>query len=177
MSDNQIIVGAQRQAELEAAKAAFFLSGGIVTALESYSYKPLPFRRHPEPSKKAKKGIQQGARQEHCNERAAMVARMAKTMTCREVSHALGISQNTLWTMAQREDFKFVPGGQGKRTTPYTDAAADAKLAERIIDLRDTGLSRHQVEKQIGIAYGTLVRIIKAFQIDFPKRGEHRGDQ
>lgn len=176
MSDNQIIVDAKRQAELEAAKAAFFLSGGIVTEIEGYSYKPLPFRHHPEPTQKATKGVQHGVRQELCGKRAAMVANMAKTMTCREVSQALGVSQNTLWSMAQREDFQFLAGGRGKRTTPYTDAAADAKLAERIIELRDTGLSRHQVEKQIGIGNGTLVRIIKAFQIDFPKRGERRGE-
>ncbi len=48
MSDNQILIGDQRQAQLEAAKAAFFLSGGIVTELESYSYKPLPARHEPQ---------------------------------------------------------------------------------------------------------------------------------
>lgn len=99
---------------------------------------------------------------------------MAKTMTCREVSQKLGIPQNTLWTMSQREDFTFAPGCQGKRKTPYTDPVADAKLAERITALRDVGLTRHQVEKKIGIGNGTLVRILKAFDIDFPKCGERR---
>lgn len=33
--------------DLEAAKAAFFMSGGIVTELESYSFKPLPARHEP----------------------------------------------------------------------------------------------------------------------------------
>ena len=174
MIDNQILVGAQRQAELEAAKAAFFASGGQAVELAGYTYKPLPFRRHPEPSQKIPKGIQKGARQQRSKERAVLIAEMAKTMTCREVSQKLGIPQNTLWTMSQREDFTFAPGCQGKRKTPYTDPVADAKLAERITALRDIGLTRHQVEKKIGIGNGTLVRILEAFQIDFPKRGERR---
>ncbi|MNE29638.1 hypothetical protein D3C80_1231280 [compost metagenome] len=169
MTNNQILVGAQRQAQLEAAKAAFFASGGQAVELAGFTYKPLPFRRHPEPTQKIPKGVQQGARQQRSKERAALIAGMAKTMTCREVSQALGISQNTLWTMSQREEFTFVPGCQGKRKTPYTNAAADATLAERITALRDIGLTRHQVEKKIGIGNGTLVRILKAFEIDFPK--------
>lgn len=174
MTDNQILIGAQRQAQLEAAKAAFFASGGQAVELTGFTYKPLPFRRHPEPAQKIPKGVQHGARQQRSKERAALIAEMAKTMTCREVSQKLGIPQNTLWTMSQREDFTFAPGCLGKRKTPYTDAAADAKLAERITALRDVGLTRHQVEKKIGIGNGTLVRILKAFDIDFPKRGERR---
>lgn len=44
MTDNQIIAGAQRQAELEAAKAAFFASGVRATDLGSYCAAPLPAR-------------------------------------------------------------------------------------------------------------------------------------
>ena len=172
MTDNQIIAGAQRQAELEAAKAAFFASGGRVVEIAGFTYKPLPFRKHPESTCRIPKGVQQGARQQRSKERAVVIAEMAQTMTCREVSKALGIPQNTLWTMSQREGFTFVAGCQGRRKTPYTDEAADAKLAERIIALRDVGLSRHQVEKHIGISNSVLVRIITAYQIDFPKRGE-----
>jgi len=42
MTDNQIIAGAQRQAELEAAKAAFFASGGRVVEVQGFNYKPRP---------------------------------------------------------------------------------------------------------------------------------------
>jgi len=45
----------------------------------------------------------------------------------------------------------------------------DAKLIERITALRDVGLTRHQVEKQMGIGSGTLRRIIDDYNIDFPK--------
>ncbi|MDD0977100.1 hypothetical protein [Pseudomonas fontis] len=176
MIDNQIIAGAQRQTQLEAAKAAFFMSGGIVTELESYSYRPPPFRYHPEPKPKIQRSTKENARQQRNAERVTLIAEMAKTMTCREVSKELGIPQNTLWTMSQRCDFKFAPGVQGGRITPYTDAQEDAKLAERITALRDAGLNRHQVEKQIAICNSTLLRIIKAFGIDFPRSKGKRCD-
>jgi len=41
---NDIIAGAQRQAELEAAKASFFASGGRVTALPGAQFIPAPVR-------------------------------------------------------------------------------------------------------------------------------------
>ncbi|NES08954.1 hypothetical protein G3O07_03190 [Pseudomonas laurentiana] len=49
---------AERQAQLEAAKAAFFASGGRAVKLAGFTYKPLPFRRHPEPAQKIPKGVQ-----------------------------------------------------------------------------------------------------------------------
>ncbi|MFV7440783.1 hypothetical protein [Pseudomonas vlassakiae] len=44
MIDNYILAGAERQAELEAAKAAFFASGGQAVVLGSYQAAPLPTR-------------------------------------------------------------------------------------------------------------------------------------
>ena len=40
MTDNKILACAQRQAELEAAKAAFFNSGGQITQADGYTFKP-----------------------------------------------------------------------------------------------------------------------------------------
>jgi hypothetical protein len=169
MAENQILIGAQRQAELEAAKAAFFKSGGQVEQLEGFTFKPMPKRQHPDSKPKIPKSVQDGLRQQRSKERAALIAEMAQSMTCREVSQSLGIPQNTLYTMAQREDFTFAPDLRGKRKSPYTDRASDEKMAERITALRDAGLTRHQVEKQIGIGNGVLKRILNDFEIDFPK--------
>ena len=45
MTDNQILASTQRQAQLEAAKAAFFNSGGQITKARSFAFKPvLPTR-------------------------------------------------------------------------------------------------------------------------------------
>lgn len=86
-------------------------------------------------------------------------------MTCREVSDAIGVPQTTLWNMAQREGFKFAADLRGKPNAH----AEDHKLIERITALRDVGLTRNQVEKQMGIGSGTLRRIIDDYDIDFPK--------
>lgn len=44
MTDNHILAGDERQAKLEAAKAAFFASGGCATELPTYRTAPLPAR-------------------------------------------------------------------------------------------------------------------------------------
>lgn len=45
MIDNQILASTQRQAQLEAAKAAFFNSGGQITQARGFEFKPvLPAR-------------------------------------------------------------------------------------------------------------------------------------
>ncbi|WP_017903560.1 hypothetical protein [Pseudomonas asplenii] len=44
MNDNYILAGDERQAKLEAAKAAFFASGGRATELPTYRTAPLPAR-------------------------------------------------------------------------------------------------------------------------------------
>ena len=45
MNDNQILASTQRQAQLEAAKAAFFNSGGQITQARGFAFKPvLPAR-------------------------------------------------------------------------------------------------------------------------------------
>lgn len=165
MNDNLILIGASRQSQLEAAKSAFFQRGGQVQQVEGFIFKPPPMRNHPEPGQKKPRGIQNGARQEKLKVRVALISEMAQSMTCREVFEATGIPQTTLWTMSQREGFKFQPDTQAKPNSRHDDA----KLIERITALRDVGLTRHQVEKQMGIGSGTLRRIIDDYDIDFPK--------
>ena len=41
MIDNQILASTQRQAQLEAAKAAFFNSGGHITPAPGFAFKPV----------------------------------------------------------------------------------------------------------------------------------------
>ncbi|WP_447810967.1 hypothetical protein [Pseudomonas putida] len=91
--------------DLEAAKAAFFASGGQLVVLEGFTYRPLPERKHPAPSPKKRRGlppVQSGTRQEKARAKAQMVAELAATMTCREASQALGVPQATLWDLAKR---------------------------------------------------------------------------
>lgn len=170
MIDNQILIGAQRQAELEASKAAFFKSGGKVEALPAYEFKPLPMRWHPTPNKVLEKPEPLTERARRAKERAEQVAEMAKTMTCAEVSKAMGIPQSSLWTISAREGFGFFKPEQGHPNMRRMDRSEEEKMAERITALRDVGISRFQVERQLQVGHKTLARIIKDFGIDFPKR-------
>lgn len=170
MIDNRILAGAERQAHLEAAKAAFFLSGGRVDdSSPPFECKPLPFRKHPEPSAHFSRRLKQSpecSRQEEAKKRAELVAVMAESMTCRQVADELGIAENTVRDIGRREGFKFVQAARGKPPAPRTKGE---RMAERIIALRDIGLTRHQASKHLQISHQTLSRIVEEHEIDYPK--------
>jgi hypothetical protein len=96
--------------DLEAAKAAFFASGGQLVVLEGFTYRPLPERKHPKPKHKRAKPTDHKAVSQHksrARARAEKVAELAKTMTCGEVAKLLGETKSALWGVAAREGFKF----------------------------------------------------------------------
>lgn len=169
--------------DLEAAKAAFFASGGQLVVLEGFTYRPLPQRKHPEPTPKRRRGpdpVQKGNRQERAKAKADMVAKFAVTMTCSQASKVLGISQGSLWDMAKRNGFSFVPATPGKHTPKPGDEERDAEMAEKIKALRDEGLTRNKVCQSLKTGHTTVTRLINKFGIDFPSRkagGAHESSQ
>jgi hypothetical protein len=60
--------------------------------------------------------------------------------------------------------FKF----KRRYTTNQGHKATDGPMVERIIALRDVGLSRSKVMKQIGMSYEKFHRLLKDYSIDFP---------
>ncbi|WP_280042042.1 hypothetical protein [Pseudomonas sp. Hg5Tf] len=183
MTDNQILVGAQRQAELEAAKAAFFASGGQVIELVSFQYKPRPLRSEPERETTAAKKdrlqrekVGTDARQSEINR----VRELARTMTYDQAATETGISKSTLFRMSREGGFLF---RRSKRETMEIHTRElermreraerqerEAKLCERIVALRDIGLSRNEVARQVDLSYGGLILVIERNKIDFPVR-------
>ena len=159
--------------DLEAAKAAFFASGGQLVVLEGFQYRPLPARKHPAPSKHKRRGlpaVQNGTRQEKAKARADAVAELAATMTWRQASEHLNVPQPTLWDIAKRNGFTFIPAIKGKHLPKPDDEERDARLAQRIQALRDEGLSRHRATITLEIGHTTMTRIIRKFDIDYPVR-------
>uniref|UniRef100_UPI00066C1FB5 hypothetical protein n=1 Tax=Pseudomonas putida TaxID=303 RepID=UPI00066C1FB5 len=121
--------------DLEAAKAAFFASGGQLVVLEGFTYRPFPPRKHPDPKPRGKVKTEQsaqGTKKERAQARADEVAEMAKTMTCREAAEILQVAPDMLWSMAKRYGFSFVPASKGRVVVKEYDDEKDAKLAERI---------------------------------------------
>ena len=161
--------------DLEAAKAAFFASGGRIIVLEGFQYVPFRQRHHPEPKPKEKREVPKRlANQESAQSRADMIAEMAKTMTCSEAAKKLEVSQDSLYSMAKRYGFSFVMAPRFRPTESKYDEEADAKLAERITALRDVGVSKNQAIKHLAIGHSTMSRIVIKFGIDFPLQRQRR---
>jgi hypothetical protein len=147
--------------DLEAAKAAFFSSGGRIIVLEGFQYVPFRQRHHPEPKPKRAKPVKQepgGERKSRAKARTAQIEELAKTMTCGEVAKLLGETKTALWGVAARGGFKFSrPSSQD-----------DRDLADKIIALRDAGKSRCGAAVDLGIGKCRLVRILEVFDIEYP---------
>gem|GEM_PF-3067557 len=133
--------------DLEAAKAAFFSSGGRIIVLDGYQYVPLPQRKHPDPKPRAKVKLEQssqGTRQERAQALAEKVAEMAKTMTCREAAEILKVAPDMLWSMAKRYGFSFVPAAKGRVIVKEYDEEKDANTREQLDalwrDIQDSAL-------------------------------------
>lgn len=165
--------------DLEAAKAAFFASGGQLVVLEGFTYRPLPPRKHPEPKPKRAKPVKQepdSERKSRAKARAAQVAELAKTMSCGEVAKLLGETKTALWGVAARGGFRFFSPPRPDRPAKVKaePSQEDRDLAEKIIALRDAGKSRCRATVELGIGNCRLVRIIEAFDIDFPIQRRQR---
>lgn len=159
--------------DLEAAKAAFFASGGQLVVLEGFTYRPLPQRRHPKPKKKPARAPVQKAPSDHASRVRARIDRiteLAKTMTCAEAAKFLGETKGALWAVASREGFRFFSPAKPARPAKTNPGPSqeDRDMAIKIIALRDAGKSRCRVTVELGIGNCRLVRILETFGIEFP---------
>ena len=96
-----------------------------------------------------------------------MVREAALTMNITQVEKKFGIHHSTLADIAKRMGFEFQRGIKVGDRLPEVKAE-DMRLVERITALRDIGLSRTQVMKQVDIGYQKFHRILKDYGIDFP---------
>ena len=159
--------------DLEAAKAAFFASGGRIIVLEGFQYVPFRQRHHPEPKPKRAKPVKQGRggeRKSRAKARTAQVEELAKNMTCGEVAKLLGETKTALWGVAARGGFRFFspPKPARPEKVKAEPSQEDRDLADKIIALRDSGMSRWGVTLELGIGNCRFTRILAAFDIDFP---------
>ncbi|MDN4497933.1 hypothetical protein QYE73_11680 [Pseudomonas mosselii] len=165
--------------DLEAAKAAFFASGGQLVVLEGFQYVPFRQRKHPEPKPKRVKPVKQepgGERKSRAKARTEQISELAKTMTCGEVAKLLGETKTAMWGVAARGGFRFFspPKPARPEKVKVEPSQEDRELAEKIIALRDAGKSRCRTTVELGIGNCRLVRILEAFDIDFPVQQRQR---
>ncbi|WP_447741620.1 hypothetical protein [Pseudomonas laurentiana] len=159
--------------DLEDAQAAFLASGGQIVVLEGFQYVPFRQRHHPEPKPNRVKPVRpakEHPQQTRAKARTAQVAELAKTMTCGEVAELLGETKTALWGVAARGGFKFFSPPKPAKPEKATaePSQEDRDLANKIIALRDSGLSRWGVTLELGIGNCRFARILAVFDIDFP---------
>lgn len=92
------------------------------------------------------------------------IAEAAPTLTVTEAMKTFHLSERDLKLLASRMGFKFKRG----YTTNQGHKASDGPMVERIIALRDVGLSRSKVMKQTGMCYEKFHRLLKDYSIVFP---------
>ncbi|WP_236203902.1 hypothetical protein [Pseudomonas protegens] len=171
MTDNHILIGAQRQAEPEAAKAAFFMSGNKVQVLESFRFQPRRPRKDlggqhdkrgtpPQPKRTCEDQFAQ--RKAYVD----TIRELAKTMTIDQAMAATGKSESAMRRAAHEGGFTF--------KSKIVDRERDLKLIERLSALRDAGVSRIAACRKVGISDTLLNRLVLDYDFNFPKRWEKR---
>lgn len=164
--------------DLEAAKAAFFASGGSIIVLDGFHYEP--HRPHRDIEKvRAVAPKPECPKKKRRDEQLAYLRGVAETMTYAQARAHTGLSQTTLYRAAADGNFAFRPEPRGERAPAprvYTDPAADRALAQQIIELRDAGLNRAQAKTKLGISDRKFCRVIHLFGVDYPKAEGKRCD-
>ena len=94
---------------------------------------------------------------------------MAETMTYQEAKVASGYSQTQLYRISRAGGFHFRrKPTEVKNRRAYIDPEVDARMCERLKALRDVGLNRRQVAKQMEISSSVILRLMRDYSIEFP---------
>jgi hypothetical protein len=99
------------------------------------------------------------------------VREMAKTMTQRDITQALGITRKRLFSLGEKHGFTFKSGREQMISAQKerTDRSQDAVRIERILAFKEIGLTRTQAAKQMVISNTQLLRLLTDYKIDYPK--------
>ncbi|MCY7264339.1 hypothetical protein [Pseudomonas protegens] len=171
MTNNYILVRSERQEELEAAKAAFFMSGNSIEVLEPFKFKPRRPRKDlgGQHGKHAARPQPKRTYEDHFAQRKAYVdtiRELAKTMTIDQAMAATGKSESAMRRASHEGGFTF--------KSKVVDRERDLKLIERLAALRDAGVSRIAACRKVGISDTLLNRLVLDYDFNFPKRWEKR---
>lgn len=162
MKDGMIMLGESRQAQLEAAKVAFFSSGGRVDVIETKFYEPRPARIEApvaSPALVFRSGNWSRMRE------------MAKTMSKDQTILVTGLTRRQLTQLEKDGGFTFrltpsemrVAEGVKQRLAAVEAAKEqrDRLLAERIAALRAIGLTSRQIARQLKVSESGLNKIMQ----------------
>ncbi|AIN57948.1 hypothetical protein [Pseudomonas soli] len=166
-------------AKLNASIDAFFQAGGAVQELPSFEY--IPHRPHRDLEViKASAEAQPETRGLKRQQRIDELRKLARTMTYAQAMAHTGMSQTALYRAAVDGCFRFQPDpnrGKGNVGKSNTDPVKDKALAERIVAMRDVGITMAQVCRRLEISFTVVHRIMRLFDITFPTTAEKRAQR
>lgn len=146
------------RSQLEAATAAFLMSGKTVERLKGVEFKPLPKRIEPQisPEERERRAL------------AARVREMAKTMTRPEIEKAICLTSNGLTKLCQEFGIKPKSGAgrnPNSRSSARIDPESDRIMAEKIRALTEAGMNKTKMVDHLSIGPIRLNRIIDEYEI------------
>ena len=182
MISNELSVIQQNSAlsaELAAAIDGFVKQGGVIAKLEGFVHRPKPEAKPygrclPESPVQQAKPKSSGKEKPPAKVPEAALQKilaLAPTMKVTSVERETGVSRYMLNRLAKQHGFEFKKHDpRPNLQPPQIDLVADALNVLRIKAARDKGLARKQAARAIGISHTMLERLIKDYNIEFPKR-------
>ena len=150
------------QSQFEAAKAAFFLSGGKVDLIDGFKFEPRPARIEPVISEQE---IERRAFAEKVRE-------MGRDMGQRDIAAALKVSADKVYQACKRFSIS-CKSGRGRKSGSSgvfsIDPAVDAPMAERLRAMAEIGVTKGRAEKVLGIGSHRMSRLIETYGIEFKR--------
>lgn len=172
------------QEELAAQVAEFVAAGGRIEEGPASGYIPKPItysnKMPPTPKPFLRRRVEAeplpfaplDARNDRRAKQAEQAKALAPTHTQTEVSFALGMTSKTLKALAKDFGFEYKRSTHGGYNGPDRKkflAERDATFVERIKAFKAEGITRRQVCGKLAISCKTLDRILKEYEIDYPK--------
>ena len=150
--------------ELAMLQDAFILKGGTIQELPScgIEHRPPNYNRSMTPN------VQGAPAKVATDEQVMRIRKLAKTMSQREICEAEGILRGVLRGIAKRFNIEFPVGA---KITPPNKATpeSEALLVIRVKDCMAKGINRSQCARALSISTTLLGRLIKDYEIDYPK--------
>lgn len=150
--------------ELAMLQDAFILKGGTIQELPScgIEHRPPNYNRGMTPT------FQGEPAKVATNDQVVRIREMAKTMSQREICEAEGILRGALRGIGSRFNIEFPVSAKitpPNKSTPESEAL----LVIRVKDCMAKGINRSQCAKALSISTTLLGRLIKDYDIDYPK--------
>jgi DNA-binding HxlR family transcriptional regulator len=146
------------RSNLAAAQEAFLRSGGKIDVLQTFEFKPLPPRIEPQLTQE----------EIELRQLADQIRTLSETMTKTEMAKHMGISQDRITKICKQSGIQLRNGAGHHPGSRQANPIEDKVLVERIKALAQIGLSKKQAQKQVGIGWHKMDRLVNTYRITFP---------